>query len=977
MNVSLKFKLLVSIAVLLIGQVVFMAVVWAPHLAENKINEWREREQGTVELLAIMLVPDVIAGDLGKVEITLNRLARANPDWRSIVLRDGANRIIYPLDLAAIPKVLTDGIAATLSGSSGYLGVLTVEPDVEKLSNAAHAEVFRLEMVLFSILFVMAALAMMLLYFLVVRPIRFLLDATRLLTEGNYQTVLPILSNDEVGQLARAFGRMSDTVQSRERELKDQLSFQRAVFDAAGVGILLEKDGVIELCNRRLEEMLLQPERGLIGMPVSILLGDSADADDGVTIDRLVRRADGSEFWARMAHGLIDSVNVAKGRVWGVDDVTDVRLAKDAAEQAEYVKSMFLANMSHEIRTPMNAVIGLAKLALRTDLDRKQRDYITKIHSSGISLLGIINGILDFSKLEAGKLELESGEFNLEEVMSRVSVFVGSPVLEKNLELVLEIAPEVPKDLVGDGLRLTQVMTNLVGNAAKFTESGHVHVSVNQKQRTGDRVFLEFMVSDTGIGMTPEQVERVFDSFSQADISVTRRYGGTGLGLAISKRLVWLMGGDLVARSQLGSGSSFTFTVPLGVGSSSKRQIVPDRLRDARMLVVDDVESARDVMAGYLEAFQVSVDKAVSGEEAIAKATAPGASYAAIFMDWRMPGLDGLEAARHIKDKVSYQPAIIMVTAFGQELSDQVKAADCIDALLTKPVTPSSIFDSLMSALVTLQPDSVSASIKGRRVGPFGLSGMRVLLVEDNLINQQIAAELLEAEGVTVMIASNGQEAIDRLADDTTYDAILMDLQMPVMDGLTATQRIRANPVTTRLPIIAMTAHALVSDRERCIAAGMDDYVAKPIDQDVLFAVLARWYQGNVGGERPPVAASPVGSSTSRLTEILQGVSVSEAIERMGGNEALYLELLELFIETEEDAGKRLDAARLAGNVDTCRRIVHTVKGLAASLGFTRLNAAARDLEADLSGGDVMDSASFDLALDDAVAACRSALASR
>jgi|GEM_PF-2204398 len=982
---SLRFKLFVPVGVLLLLLMLILTVFWAPRLADGKVEAWRLDERGQVDLIALTLVPDVLAGDLGKIEETLSALERRNPDWRSIVLRDEQNRILFPLDGRNSPPIV-DGITSTLSSGGRFLGSLTVEPEIEGFREAARRDVREINLILLLVAVVIVAIMLTFQYVLVVKPLRALLQATRRVADGDYDFHLPVDSRDELGALARSFQVMRDTVGERERELRDRLSFQRAVLDAAGVGIFLEKNGRIELCNRKLEDMMGYAGGGLLGQTVDRLLGDAGDWPESEVIDRQITRCDGSAFWARMAHGSVDPFDPGKGRVWGIDDVTDVReaaesmrLAKEAAEQAEYVKSMFLANMSHEIRTPMNAIIGLTRLAMRTDLDARQRDYLSKIQNAGVSLLGIINGILDFSKLEAGKLELELGEFDLEEVLGRVTTFVGAAVEEKHLEFLVNLASDVPTNLRGDGLRLTQVLTNLAGNAVKFTEAGQVRIDISAGKSAGERrLVVVFSVSDTGIGMTHDQLDRVFESFSQADISVTRRFGGTGLGLAISKRLVELMGGQLTVDSTFGKGSVFRFAVELEVGERRERRLVPDRLRDARMLVVDDVESARMVMAGYLETFQVSVDQAASGEEAIARATDPDASYAAIFMDWRMSGIDGLEAARLIRSKVQYRPAIILVTAFGQELTGKARAMECIDAYLSKPVTPSTVFDALISALVSVSPEGVPAS--RTKNAQFGLAGMRVLLVEDNLINQQIAAELLEAEGVEVAIAGNGQEALDRLAQGALFDAVLMDLQMPVMDGLSATREIRRNPAWAETPIIAMTAHALVSDRQRCLDAGMNDYVAKPIDQDLLFAALARWYRHR----RPaplPAALVPKGAvasqsaTTASLAAALPELAVTEATERMGGNESLLRELLEVFLDTESDAASGVEAALADGHQEDARRTVHTVKGLAASLGMTRLHEAAQVLEADLRAGrSGVEMAVFSAALADTVAACRRAL---
>jgi signal transduction histidine kinase/DNA-binding response OmpR family regulator/HAMP domain-containing protein len=481
----------------------------------------------------------------------------------------------------------------------------------------------------------------------------------------------------------------------------------------------------------------------------------------------------------------------------------DLAVAKEKAEEATQMKSMFLANMSHEIRTPMNAIIGLSYLALKTPLSARQRDYVSKVHNAGTSLLAIINDILDFSKIEAGRLDIETTDFQVDEVIGSVVTLTAQKAHDKGLEFLADVSPAIPEQLRGDPLRLAQVLTNLVNNAVKFTERGEIRLKIEQLARTGDKVQLKLSVRDTGIGMTREQSGKLFQAFSQADMSTTRKHGGTGLGLTISRRLVELMGGEIWLESEAGVGSTFAFTVWLEVGQLAAARVVPGRLHDLRVLVVDDNAAAREILVESLKNLAERADAVSSGPEAIAALRERDGDrpYDVVFMDWRMPVMDGLEAARVIKRDASLhtQPAIIMVTAFGrEEVREEAEALD-LDGFLVKPVTKSMLVDSLVHVFATeAEAGTVASPIADDAPAP--LAGVRILLAEDNAINQQIAVELLQGVGAAVTIANNGREAVDALlqvAYPPPYDVVLMDVQMPEMDGYQATvvwPRFRSSP---------------------------------------------------------------------------------------------------------------------------------------------------------------------------------------
>jgi len=579
----------------------------------------------------------------------------------------------------------------------------------------------------------------------------------------------------------------------------------------------------------------------------------------------------------------------------------------------------------------------MSHLALRTNLDARQRDYVQKIHNAGTALLGIINDILDFSKIEADRLDLEVVEFDLDEVLTGVSTMVGARVFDKGLELLFDVAADVPQRLAGDSLRLGQILVNLVSNSVKFTEQGDVHLQVRLTEQMGEKCKLEFSVRDTGIGMTPEQSARLFQPFMQADGSTTRKYGGTGLGLTICKRLVELMGGTIWVESAPGHGSTFIFTAWLGLGSQKKRaRVLPHGLNGVRVLVVDDNAGAREVLSEQLSALPFVVDQAGSGQEAVAAVRqAADQPYRLVFMDWKMPGMSGVEAARAIKQEPN-APAVIMVTAFGREDVRSEAEQAHIDGFLVKPVSASLLLNTIMQLFAPEQGQAVAPAPDSR----YDLAGVRLLLAEDNEINQQIATELLESAGAHVTAAVTGREAVAKLkagASDT-YDAVLMDLQMPDMDGFEAVRHIRADARFAALPVIAMTAHAMAEERERCLAAGMNDHIAKPIDPDAMFQTLLRWLprHGAVQSAR---------EHQGEDTLVIPGVDTAGGLKRVAGNRDLYLRLLEKYVEVQAGAADALRAALAADDHQTAERLVHTVKGVSGNIGAGAVQEAAEAVE--------------------------------
>jgi two-component system, sensor histidine kinase and response regulator len=658
-------------------------------------------------------------------------------------------------------------------------------------------------------------------------------------------------------------------------------------------------------------------------------------------------------------------------RMIGVSyDLTDHKAAEHAlsdarrsAEAASRAKSEFLANMSHEIRTPMNAVMGLTQLLQDTDLSPRQREYLEKMNSASCSLLGILNDILDYSKIEAGKLALEAVDFSIEEILDGTANLFSYAAEEKGLELIFDLAPDVPEVLVGDVLRLRQVINNLVGNAVKFTRSGHVRFSIGCHEIGGDDVLLEARVEDTGIGLSKDEQERLFLPFEQADSSTTRKYGGTGLGLTIARRLVDLMEGVLWVDSQPGLGSTFGFTVRAKRAAHRPRARNAADLRGMRTLVVDDHEVSREIMQRMLNSWSFDVHTSDSGDGGLVEAVAAyesGLPYELILVDWRMPGTDGIELARRLRDvEGQYQDGhrqaiVIMVTAFGRTVARDAARDGDLDGFLDKPVVPSQLFD-LVATLQDARPGSGlprrSFEMRQGRQRLRAIRGARILLVEDNLTNRMIAREILENCGLAVAEANDGEEALDKAAE-TEFDAILMDLQMPRMDGHEAARRIRSLPGREATPIIAMTAAAMRSDREASRASGMNDFIAKPIDIANLAAVLLRWIAPNEthAREEASVGDGPDGAFAKEGVGqlALPGLSLDEAAKRLGGNWDLLGRVLRRF--GSDFAGSAVEIERLvaAGLWSDAERLAHTLKGMSLSIGADDLFEAAKELEDEL-----------------------------
>jgi len=1001
---SLHTKLMVALAIVVALVALVSAYVLIERERERRLLELEGRAVRIAELFSRSVAYPLWNLDRAAIDGQLAALA-PNPEvaeFSITTVGDGTVSAVTKIqgpDLVD-PIVRVQSIEYAPPGEVepqkiGEVRVVLTRAVVEEGIAAARRAILALVAAIVAVLY---AATFVLLRRMVSAPIKRLETTVDRIAVGDLDARCVIESGDELGRLALRVNAMADRLLDSARRLRESEATYRGIFENSLEGMFhLDRSGGLHDANAALARLMgyATPaelmaavngdgrndpplgRRPLFTPAQTAALLSALERDGEIAgMELQLTRADGSPIWVQLnawQQGGVRSNGIEPAGFDGlITDITsrkqaleDLRSHRDSleeavrertaelgeamnrAEVANQAKSEFLANMSHEIRTPMNVILGMSHLALQSELNPRQYNYVQKVHRSAESLLGIINDILDFSKIEAGKLDIEVIPFDLGNVMDDLANLVGMKAEEKGLELVFALSPELPNALVGDPSRLGQVLINLGNNAVKFTERGEVIVAVEVLARDATSVRLRFEVRDTGIGITPEEQQRLFKPFSQADSSTSRRFGGTGLGLAISHHLVRLMDGELDVDSAPGRGSRFHFSARFGLGAEVAANDAPSShggLQGARVLVVDDNDAAREVLVHMADSLGVRASAANGGHDAIQAVVAADARHEPfdlLLLDWKMPDMNGVECAKQLARMPLAHPlpTVLMLTAFSRDEMARRLAAErlTVAATLTKPVTPSTLLDTCLQAIGlprqrALRGDLREEELQSNRAV---LDGARVLLVEDNPFNQELARDLLGRAQIVVRVANNGREAIDMLAHER-FDAVLMDCQMPVMDGYAATRELRGDPKWRDLPIIAMTANAMVGDREKVLAAGMNDHIAKPINVSEMFATLARWV-------RPDVAAAAGGG--------FPGIESAAALAGVMGDERLYRHLLGMFRDREADFAARFRAARAAHDMPTAARLAHDLRSVSATLGAMAVRDAAEVLEHACSNG--------------------------
>ncbi|HKX41566.1 MAG TPA: response regulator [Burkholderiaceae bacterium] len=1006
---SLQAKLVLALAALVALVAAGSAYVLIERERERRFVELEGRGVRIAELFSRSLAYPLWNVDRAAIDGQLAALA-PNPEVAqfritavgygtvSEVTKEGMADLVDPIVRVQPIEYAPPG--AAVPQKIGEVRVVLTRAVVERAIATARRTTLALVGAIVAVLY---AATFVLLRRMVSAPIHRLEGTVDRIADGDLDARCAIESDDELGRLATRVNAMADRLRDAAQRLRDSEATYRGIFENALEGIFrLDRSGGLHDANPALARLMgyatsaelmaavnarddSSPRKYLF-TPEQVAAQFAALARDGeiAGMELQLTRGDGRPIWVQLNarpqagtgpdgrgdgevlgfEGLITDITARKQ---ALDDLRSHRdhleeavrertaqlaEATQRAEVANRAKGEFLANMSHEIRTPMNAILGMSHLALHSELNPQQHNYVQKVHQSAESLLGIINDILDFSKIEAGKLDIENIPFDLGNVMDDIANLVGMNAEDKGLELLFVEPPQLPTALVGDPSRLRQVLLNLGNNAAKFTESGEIVVTIELLDRDSSSVRLLFEVRDSGIGMGADEQAHLFQPFSQGDASTSRRYGGTGLGLAISRHLVRMMGGEIAVDSAPGRGSRFHFSLRFELQRGALVQpLAPhhQELPGARVLIVDDNACAREVLTDMSTALGLRPRCAADALDAlrmVARADAADEPYELVLLDWKMPGVDGVECARLLSRREPRRhpaPTVLMLTAFSrdevvQRLGEQKLA---VAGLLTKPVTPSTLFDACSTALGLAMHRATRAvrreeTLHGHQAS---LVGARILLVEDNAFNRELALDALNRAGIVVSVAHDGQEALDALEREP-FDAVLMDCQMPVLDGYAATRALRARPQLQGLPVIAMTANAMVGDREKVLAAGMNDHIAKPIRFDAMFATLARWVRpatATIGGAGAGASADPFAG--------LAGIDTRTGLAGMMGDNALYRRLLCVFRDGQADFESRFRAARAAGDIDTATRMAHDLKSMAAALGIHAVQPEAQALE--------------------------------
>lgn len=772
-------------------------------------------------------------------------------------------------------------------------------------------------------------------------------------------------------ELEKLSANLENIVKERTEELYQLNKQQKAIFNTASIGIILLRNRVIQEMNNKICLIFRYEYDELINSSTRIFYEANEDYDsvkkqysiiesgEIATWEQKFVRKDRSVFWARITMQAIDFTDLDKGLVATIDDITlekqaleEIKKAKLLAEESTKSKSEFLANMSHEIRTPMNAIIGMAYLALQTSLDEQQKNYIQKIDTASKNLLGIINDILDFSKIEAGKMTIEKINFSLDDVLANLSSLFMFQIEEKGLELLFDVDMNLPMALKGDVLRLNQILTNLLSNAIKFTPTGEIIISIKLLSKDEQSAEIRFDVKDTGIGISDENKEKLFSSFTQADSSTTRKYGGSGLGLAICKQIIELMGGTVGLESTPDVGSDFYFTIKFELQDVQRNLLeIHNNGNKLKILVVDDNASSREILENIIKSLRFEVKAICCGKEAIKeleKANEENNPYSLVLIDWMMPEMDGIETIIKINKslKIEKTPTFIMVTAYNKdELMQKAKNAN-VFGFLEKPVSPSTLYDTILQAFGKHIVINANANIKSNNLPDIKklIEGARILLVEDNVQNQEIALEFLQKANIKVKIANNGKEAIEIL-ENSEFDGVLMDCQMPILDGYEATKLIRKIEKFNDLPIIAMTANAMEGDKEKCINSGMNDYIAKPLDFNNFYETLGKWIKPKYSFINTQKKEIEKENEIDIKKVEIDGINIPLALNRMAGNQKLLLNQLKRFVKSQNSFEEKILTFVENGDLESAIREAHTLKGLCGNIGADLLFEKAKELE--------------------------------